>query len=82
MINKTVKYSGIEVIVNALRYFLDRWLCVNVMQFMEVLDKLNDSSRGPTGLLQIFNNQGYSDYLVVYLRYHHYLHVLEIFLFR
>jgi len=43
-------------------------LCVNRVQFMEVLDKVTDPKCGLTGLLQVYNDQGYSDYLVVYLR--------------
>ena len=39
------------------------WLC----QFMEVLDKVS-AGCGLSGLLEVYNDQGYSDYLVVYLR--------------
>jgi len=35
---------------------------------MDVLDKLSTGC-GLAGLLQVFNDQGYSDYLVVYLRF-------------
>jgi len=35
---------------------------------MEVLDKVTDAECGLPGLLQLYNDQGYSDYLVVYLR--------------
>jgi len=34
---------------------------------MEVLDKVS-AGCGLTGLLDVYNDQGYSDYLVVYLR--------------
>jgi len=34
---------------------------------MEVLDKVT-AGCGLTGLLEVYNDQGYSDYLVVYLR--------------
>lgn len=36
--------------------------------FIEVLDKVSDAQCGLPGLLQLYNDQGYSDYLVVYLR--------------
>jgi len=35
---------------------------------MEVLDKVSGGC-GLSGLLEVYNDQGYSDYLVVYLRF-------------
>ena len=35
---------------------------------MEVLDKVSTGC-GLSGLLEVYNDQGYSDYLVVYLRF-------------